>query len=52
VIEKAAGAVPEELKPRPTSIRASPGYKKEVAKVLVKRALLKALERTKGGGKK
>ena len=46
-IEKAARAASEELKPRPTSIRASPFYKIEVSKVLVKRALMKALDRAK-----
>jgi carbon-monoxide dehydrogenase medium subunit len=50
LIEKAAQAASEELKPRPTSIRASPGYKIEVSKVLVKRALMKALNRAKAGG--
>ncbi len=50
IIEKAAQAASAELKPRPTSIRASPSYKIEVCKVLVKRALLKALERAKAGG--
>ncbi|MDI6642727.1 MAG: xanthine dehydrogenase family protein subunit M [Candidatus Hodarchaeaceae archaeon] len=50
LIEKAAQAASAQLKPRPTSIRASPLYKIEVCKVLVKRALLKALERTKAGG--
>ena len=47
LIEKAAQAASEELKPRPTSIRASPFYKIEVSKVLVKRALMKALDRAK-----
>lgn len=49
LIEKAAQAASEELKPRPTSIRASPSYKIEVSKVLVKRALMKALDRAKAG---
>jgi len=52
LIEKAAQAASEELKPRPTSIRASPFYKIEVSKVLVKRALVKALDRAKAGGNK
>ena len=47
LIEKAARAASEELKPRPTSIRASPFYKIEVSKVLVKRALMKALDMAK-----
>ncbi|MFQ6130197.1 MAG: FAD binding domain-containing protein [Candidatus Hadarchaeaceae archaeon] len=47
LIEKAAQVASEELKPRPTSIRASPFYKIEVSKVLVKRALMKALDRAK-----
>ena len=50
LIEKTARTVSEELKPRPTSIRASPYYKVEVSKVLVKRALMKALDRAKAGG--
>ncbi len=50
IIEKAAQSASAELKPRPTSIRASPSYKIEVSEVLVKRALLKALERAKAGG--
>ena len=50
LIEKAAQAASEELKPRPTSIRASPQYKIEVSKVLVKRALMKALNKAKAGG--
>lgn len=37
------------IESRSTSIRASPYYKMEVGKVLVRRALLKALENTKGG---
>jgi len=49
LIEKAAQAASEELKPRPTSIRASPYYKIEVSKVLVKRALMKALDSAKAG---
>jgi len=49
LIEKAAQAASRELKPRPTSIRASPFYKIEVSKVLVKRALMKALDRAKAG---
>ncbi len=49
LIEEAAQVVPGELKPRPTSIRASPAYKIEVSKVLVKRALTKALDRAKAG---
>lgn len=47
LIEKTTRAASEELKPRPTSIRASPFYKIEVSKVLVKRALMKALDRAK-----
>lgn len=47
LIEKTARTASEELKPRPTSIRASPFYKIEVSKVLVKRALMKALDRAK-----
>lgn len=50
LIERAAQAASEELKPRPSSIRASPQYKIEVSKVLVKRALTKALNRAKAGG--
>lgn len=47
LIEEAARVVSGELKPRPTSVRASPYYKMEVCKVLVKRALMKALARAK-----
>lgn len=50
LIEKAAQAASAQLKPQPTSIRASPSYKIEVSKVLVKRALVKALDRAKAGG--
>lgn len=50
LIEKTARAASEELKPRPTSIRASPSYKIEVSRALVKRALMKALDRAKAGG--
>jgi carbon-monoxide dehydrogenase medium subunit len=49
LIEEAAEVVSEELKPRPTSIRASPAYKKEVSRVLVKRALMRALDKVKAG---
>jgi len=48
IIEKAAQVASEELKPRPTSIRGSPFYKVEVSKVLVRRALKKALDRVGG----
>jgi carbon-monoxide dehydrogenase medium subunit len=50
LIEEAARVVSEELKPRPTSIRASPSYKMEVSKVLVKRALMRALSTAGEGG--
>jgi len=48
-IEKATKEIPEELTPRPTSVRGSGFYKKDLSKVLVKRALLTALDRAKGG---
>jgi carbon-monoxide dehydrogenase medium subunit len=48
LIEKAAAATAEELKPRPTSIRGSPFYKTEVTKVLVRRALKQAFENAGG----
>lgn len=51
LIEKAAQAASKELKPRPTSIRASPFYKIKVSRVLVKRALMKALDRATGGSR-
>jgi carbon-monoxide dehydrogenase medium subunit len=48
LLEEAARAASEELRPRPTSIRASPSYKREVSAVLVKRALMEALSKAKG----
>jgi carbon-monoxide dehydrogenase medium subunit len=48
LLEEVAQAASEELRPRPTSIRASPSYKREVSAVLVKRALIKALSKAKG----
>lgn len=48
VIEKATKEIPEELTPRPTSVRASGPYKKDLSRVLVKRALLVALGRATG----
>lgn len=48
LIDKVALTVSGELKPRPTSIRGSPVFKKEVTKVLVKRALRQALEKARG----
>jgi len=48
-IKEVAEAACEGFQCRPTSIRASPYYKTEVSKVLVKRALLKALENVKEG---
>lgn len=50
IIGKAAEICSQAFQCRPGSIRAPPEYKIEVGKVLVKRALLKALERI-GGGK-
>ena len=48
LIEKVALTISAELKPRPTSIRGSPVFKKEVVKVLVKRALSQALAKARG----
>lgn len=48
LIEKAALAASKGCCPRPASIRGSPSYKIEVSKVLVRRALDKALERVNG----
>jgi carbon-monoxide dehydrogenase medium subunit len=50
LIEKAAMAVSRELKPRLTSIRGSPSFKKEVTRVLVRRALSQALGKARGDG--
>ena len=50
LFEEAAQGACKGLSCRPTSIRGSPFYKTEVTKVLVKRALTKALERAKSGG--
>lgn len=49
LIEEAAKTASEYLRPRKESIRASPEYKIEVSKVLVRRALKKAIERAKAG---
>lgn len=49
LLEKAAQAVSEELKPRPTSIRGSGYYKREISKVLLKRAAMQAYASAKGG---
>ena len=48
LIEKVARTVVAELKPRSTSIRGSPVFKKEVAGVLVKRAIRHALMKARG----
>jgi len=48
LIDKVALVISGELKPRPTSIRGSPVFKKGVTKVLVKRALKQALEKARG----
>lgn len=48
LIDEVAQVAPEELRPRPTSIRGSPFYKREVCNVSVKRALKKALTRSGG----
>jgi carbon-monoxide dehydrogenase medium subunit len=45
LIDMAAQVASKELSPRSTSIRGSPFYKKEISKVLVKRAIKKALLR-------
>lgn len=50
LIEKVAMAVSRELKPRLTSIRGSPAFKKEVTRVLVRRALSQALGKARGDG--
>ncbi len=47
-IKQAAETACERMECRPTSIRASPYYKMEVSKVLVKRALMKALKNIEG----
>ncbi len=52
LFEEAAQRACKGLSCRPTSIRGSPFYKNEVTKVLVKRALNKAFEGAKSGGKK
>jgi len=49
LLEKAAQVVSEELKPRPTSIRGSGYYKREISKVLLKRAIAQAQASSKGG---
>jgi carbon-monoxide dehydrogenase medium subunit len=47
---KAAEKACEKLSPRETSFRASPWYKAEATKAIVKRALAKAFERARAGG--
>jgi len=46
IIEEAANTVVEEISPR-TSVRSTTEYRKDVAPVIVKRALLRAYERSK-----
>jgi len=48
LIEKVSLVISTELKPRSTSIHGSPVFKKEVVKVLVKRALRRALTKARG----
>lgn len=48
LIDEVAQIAPEKLRPRPTSIRGSPFYKREVCSILVKRALKKSLDEIRG----
>jgi carbon-monoxide dehydrogenase medium subunit len=49
ILDEAAEAVSAELRPRPTSIRGSGEYKREISKVLLRSAALQAWERARGG---